>query len=73
MRQEEYNPDTGLFLYWFECDGSDCEEKTPKRGSDLISMSDAIALKWLVGKPERKFSGIARRDYCPKCAKKEGG
>ncbi len=68
MIKEEYNPNSGLFLYSAVCD--DCEESLPPRGSMAIAIVDATAAKWLMRKPSRKFSGIALSDFCPECRKK---
>lgn len=68
MIKEEYNPTNGLFLYSVICD--DCEESLPARGSMAIAIVDAVASKWLMRKPIRKFSGTALSDFCPKCRKK---
>lgn len=71
MINEEYNPSSGLFLYSVICDGSDCDESLPVRGSELIAIVDAISARWLMRIPKQKFSGHVYRDYCPKCRKNE--
>lgn len=71
MIRDEYNPNSGLFLYSVVCDGDECEEFLPPRGSELIAIVDAVAARWLMRSPKQMFSGIVHRDYCPRCRKKE--
>lgn len=52
--------------YVIECDGY-CDTRLPSRATEAMAFMIATNAGWLVRVLERKFSGVASYDYCPRC------
>lgn len=65
--------DVWVSIFTIHCDGDegvdDCNASLPRRKSQAMADLVAVEAGWAVNIPIRKFTGVVRQDFCPKCRK----